>query len=164
MAQTRVHPNMLQEPRTIDLGLAATSSYGYTLTNSVGDRDQPAGRIAASVVSNVDGSEDVTIDVFPQVAGNDEELAAISLGNGVVGRDGTASPVFLAFQGFGTYNTRSYFVNNVQVIGGRATGWGAPTGTATRAAFNTTTVTLPQLAERVKALIDDLASHGIIGV
>lgn len=36
------------------------------------------------------------------------------------------------------------------------TGWGAPTGTATRTAFDTASVTLPQLAERVKALIDDL--------
>ena len=39
---------------------------------------------------------------------------------------------------------------------GRATGWGAPTGTATRTTFDTTTVTLPQLAERVKAMLDDL--------
>lgn len=34
--------------------------------------------------------------------------------------------------------------------------YGAPTGTATRTTFATTTVTLPQLAERVKAIIDDL--------
>ena len=38
----------------------------------------------------------------------------------------------------------------------RATGWGAPTGTATRTTFDTTTVTLAQLAERTKALIDDM--------
>lgn len=36
------------------------------------------------------------------------------------------------------------------------TGWVQATGTATRSTFDTTTVTLPQLAERVKALIDDL--------
>lgn len=35
-------------------------------------------------------------------------------------------------------------------------GWGDPTGTATRTTFATGSVTLPQLAERVKALIDDL--------
>lgn len=34
--------------------------------------------------------------------------------------------------------------------------WQGPTGTATRTTFDTATVTLPQLAERVKALIDDL--------
>ena len=35
-------------------------------------------------------------------------------------------------------------------------GWQQPTGTATRTAFDTATVTLPQLAERVKAILDDL--------
>jgi len=38
------------------------------------------------------------------------------------------------------------------------TGWVAATGTATRSTFDTTTVTLPELAERLKALIDDLLS------
>jgi hypothetical protein len=38
----------------------------------------------------------------------------------------------------------------------QASGWQANTGTATRTAFDTATVTLPQLAERVKALVDDL--------
>lgn len=48
----------------------------------------------------------------------------------------------------------------------RRTGWSTATGTATRSSFDTATVTLPQLAERVKALIDDLhanAGHGLIG-
>lgn len=53
-----------------------------------------------------------------------------------------------------------------QVVGARKTGWALATGTATRTTFDTTSVTLPQLAERVKALIDDLhatAGHGMIG-
>ena len=41
--------------------------------------------------------------------------------------------------------------------------YGAPTGTATRSTFDTTTITLPQLAERVKALIDDLRTYGLAG-
>jgi hypothetical protein len=53
--------------------------------------------------------------------------------------------------------------NNVQVLGTRIPGWGAPTGTATRTTFATGSVTLPQLAERLKALIDDLTTHGVIG-
>lgn len=47
----------------------------------------------------------------------------------------------------------------------RKTGWGVATGTATRTTYDTTTITLPQLAERVKALIDDLhstAGYGLI--
>ncbi len=54
-------------------------------------------------------------------------------------------------------------VNGTQVVTSRRTGWGAPTGTATRTTFATSTVTLSQLAERVKALIDDLTTHGLIG-
>lgn len=56
-----------------------------------------------------------------------------------------------------------YQVAGTQVLSARKTGWGAPTGVATRTTFATGTVTLPQLAERVKALIDDLTSHGAIG-
>ena len=38
----------------------------------------------------------------------------------------------------------------------RLAGWARPTGTATRTTFDTATITLPLLAERVKALVDDL--------
>ncbi len=51
----------------------------------------------------------------------------------------------------------------VKVVGARVTGWSAATGTATRTSFATSTVTTAQLAQRVKALIDDLISHGLIG-
>jgi hypothetical protein len=56
-----------------------------------------------------------------------------------------------------------YSVNNTQVVAARRTGWTAATGTATRTTFATSTVTTAQLAERVKALLDDLISHGLIG-
>jgi hypothetical protein len=51
----------------------------------------------------------------------------------------------------------------VQLLSTRKTGWTAATGTATRTEFVTSTVTLEQLAQRVKALTDDLISHGLIG-
>ena len=55
-------------------------------------------------------------------------------------------------------------LNGTQVISTRRTGWVAPTGTPTRTTFATSTVTLSQLAETVKALIDDLSTHhGLIG-
>lgn len=42
-------------------------------------------------------------------------------------------------------------------------GWGTPTGTLTRTTFDSGTVTLPQLAERVAALISDLKTgHGLL--
>lgn len=49
------------------------------------------------------------------------------------------------------------------VVGSRKTGWTAATGTATRSTFATSTVSTQILAEHVKALIDDLISHGLIG-
>lgn len=57
----------------------------------------------------------------------------------------------------------SVLINGVQAITSRRTGWTGATGTATRTTFATGSVTLSQLAERVKALIDDLTTHGLIG-
>ena len=54
-------------------------------------------------------------------------------------------------------------ISGTQVLTSRRTGWTAATGTATRSTFATSTVTTAQLAERVKALLDDLITHGIIG-
>lgn len=54
-------------------------------------------------------------------------------------------------------------INGTGVVGPRKTGWAGPTGTAARTAFDTATVTLADLAQRVKALLDDLISHGLIG-
>ncbi len=53
--------------------------------------------------------------------------------------------------------------SSVQILGTRQTGWGAPTGTATRTTFDTSSATTQDVAERLKALIDDLTTHGLIG-
>lgn len=45
-----------------------------------------------------------------------------------------------------------------------APGWGVPTGTASRTTFATGSVSTTQLAEKMKALIDDLTALGIIGL
>lgn len=58
---------------------------------------------------------------------------------------------------------KGYKVNSTQVVGSQRTGWGAPTGTLTRTTFDSGTVTLSQLAERLAALITDLRTHGLIG-
>lgn len=54
-------------------------------------------------------------------------------------------------------------IGSAQVLGARRTGWAAATGTAARTTFDTGTATTAQLAERLKALIDDLIAHGLIG-
>lgn len=50
-----------------------------------------------------------------------------------------------------------------QVVSTRRTGWAAWTGTATRTTFATGTATLANVAEALKALMDDLTAHGLIG-
>jgi hypothetical protein len=71
--------------------------------------------------------------------------------------DGSAV-VQQAFKQDGTIHIRGN-----RVLGPRITGWAAATGTATRTTFATGSVTTAQLAERVKALIDDLTTQGMIG-
>ncbi|MGQ0660231.1 hypothetical protein [Sphingosinicella sp.] len=83
----------------------------------------------------------------------------------------TASGAIAAsFAGSGaTTLTGALFVEDAISIGGsqvvatRRTGWAAPSGTAARSGFDTASVTTEALAERVKALIDDLTAHGLIG-
>lgn len=66
-----------------------------------------------------------------------------------------------------TYNLNSssgkFQILATQVVGPRITGWAAATNTKSKATFDTTTVTLPNLAARVGQLIDDLMTHGLIG-
>ncbi len=57
----------------------------------------------------------------------------------------------------------AYFINSLQVVGPRQTGWSAMAGTATKGGFDTATVTLPQLAQLVKAIIDERLAAGSIG-
>lgn len=54
-------------------------------------------------------------------------------------------------------------LNDTQILTTRQTGWAAATNTKARTTFDTTSVTLPNLAARVGALIDDLIAHGLIG-
>jgi len=61
------------------------------------------------------------------------------------------------------YTNGDYYILGNKIISARRTGWTAATGTATRTSFDTSTVTTAQLAERVKALLDDLIAHGLVG-
>jgi hypothetical protein len=78
-----------------------------------------------------------------------------------IGASGADRPRHLYLAG--NVNAASLKVGGQQVVGARQGGWTGPTGTADRTAFDTATVTLAELAKRVKALIDDLTTHGLIG-
>jgi len=81
-----------------------------------------------------------------------------------------ASPVLVAeLSASGTLRTTGQIVGasfaaaGTQVVGARRTGWTAASGTAARTSFDAASVTTAELAKRVKALIDDLMAHGLIG-
>jgi hypothetical protein len=78
----------------------------------------------------------------------------------VVGGVGVAGSIYA---GSVVSATTQFNIGATKILGNRTTGWTAATGTSTKTTFATSTVTLPQLAERVKALIDDLIAHGLIG-
>ena len=60
--------------------------------------------------------------------------------------------------------TPRILLNETQVVGERQTGWSVMTGTAVKGgSFDTSTVTLGQLATVVKALQDAAVVHGLIG-
>lgn len=95
-------------------------------------------------------------------------------------KDGSSN-VLANVENDGDINTvTKYKVNGTQVIGPRATGWGAQTGTASRAALATyagitasnppTQAQVQSVSDAVKALsqrfkgaADDLSTHGLIG-
>jgi hypothetical protein len=94
-----------------------------------------------------------TLRLFSSHAVND----TVSYTNGV--RDPVA-PTALAADVMYTWQKvkSNYWIGSLETI----TGWAAATGTATRTTFATSTVTAEQLAQRVKALIDDLTTLGIL--
>lgn len=113
------------------------------------------------ITSNATGSHSGYIRWMPTIGGSVAGAQyAFKIGNGVVlGDAGTLNE-----QGISTFNLLGgYYHTNNKVLGARSTGWTAATGTATRTTFDTATVTLPVLAEHVKALIDDFITHGTIG-
>lgn len=59
--------------------------------------------------------------------------------------------------------TSNYQVFGEQVITSRRKGWGNTSGPVSRNGFDTTNVSLPELAQVVAALIQDLKIHGLIG-
>lgn len=96
--------------------------------------------------------------------GTNAEADTVSVGSGIRLKGTSGAP--------GTPRNGDIYVNGSgqvivraagrDVLLGQSTTWGAPTGTATRTTFATGSVTLVQLAERVKALIDDLTASNII--
>lgn len=85
--------------------------------------------------------------------------AYVDTSGGLVVDSVTAGPI----AGAAIEASSNFAVAGLQVVGTRKTGWTVATGTASRATFDTATVTLAQLAGRVMAMEQDMISHGLIG-
>jgi hypothetical protein len=121
---------------------------------------------------NVNTTGAVRFDIFEGNGGTDrnasiagqgaDSFVCFKNGNFAVGASAASYKLDVA----GDINARSgfvYRVNGTQVLGARRTGWSAPTGTSSRATFDTASVTAAQLAQRFKALYEDLVATGVIG-
>ena len=124
------------------------------------DRSEDRGTIA------VDGSQDIvfitdmsTVDNADNLSGKTPKL--VIKGGGNVGI-GTASPS-QKLDVNGSAKATSFFVGANQVVSAQRTGYTPSTGTLSRGAFNTETVTLLELARQFHALRTDLTTHGLIG-
>ncbi|MGE5371725.1 MAG: glycosyl hydrolase family 28-related protein [Solirubrobacterales bacterium] len=60
-------------------------------------------------------------------------------------------------------NTSALLIGGTQVVKSRIGGWTTPTGASRRTGYNTAAATAAQVAETLRALIEDLKAHGLIG-
>lgn len=126
----------------------------FSGNNSVGERIVAA-RLDVQMPSVADGIE--------------SGIFALSLmNNGVLARQvtigaGLAVGTSASNTGGGRVNAQfALDVAGLQVIGPRIAGWGDPTGSTVRTTFDTATVTLEGLAQRVGQLVKDMKQHGLI--
>lgn len=139
-------------------GLASSSARGFNVGLKVGGASAPwaitTNRVGTGL--SVENHDAHAIDIGARYSGSsavairfNDAAGDVQFGTATGTRIGTAANQRLGFWG-ATPDVRP-------------SGWTAATGTATRTTFATGSVTLPQLAERVKALIDDFISRGLIG-
>jgi hypothetical protein len=103
------------------------------------------------------GSLTVTVNGSGVKVQNGSNYSLI-LQDGILTTNGSNSTI-LGLSG----STPALSINSRQVVGAYRSGWTAPSGTATRSGYTTSTATAVQVAEALKALIDDLTTHGLIG-
>lgn len=139
----------------------ATGGYGAGISLS-------SNRTGGAILSMVEIVADATSTWTTTASTQDAKLSIKVRTDGTLNTLCEISGASISF--IGNLNTDSncningvYEVDGTQVMTNRRTGWGTPSGTADRATFDTATITLEELAQRVKALIDDGLAHGFIG-
>lgn len=163
--------------------LQASKITAGTITASVSMTSPTLVITSGSVTVNIDSLNFVRVQNFAltrytQMSGNEFRVQSTANSNNftsmvagqVLIQNNSAvslalSPTNVAIAQFGSGG--SLTINGLVILSQRRTGWGTPFGVLDRSAFDTSTVTLSQLASRVAALIWDLnantGGHGLIG-
>jgi hypothetical protein len=131
--------------------------------------------------ANADSTEHAILSVFTPIMGsgvgaNGVTVSGVAAGGGGprIEASGSDTNIALNLRGKGSLGGNlqdssgnakfTWSGSGLSFYGGTAvarTSLAAATGTATRTTFDTASVTLPQLAERVKAMIDDFRANGM---
>lgn len=122
-------------------------------------------KVGAESLTGVNIDSQTVIFGYKDVSGIDRTILQQATGDGFLNFTGAS------WQGLSIQNGdlfldtgQALVVDGDSVVRNRQTGWQLPIGTMNRTSFDTATVTLPELAQRVYALIDDLYNgHGLIG-
>ena len=131
---------------TRGIDVRGTSVVGIDFSN--GTLSGPAVRLAAGQKISFDATD----------------AYSLRLNTGVLQYTKNSSVLFESSDSDNSLNIFGPFkILGTQVLTSRRTGWTSPTGTATRTGYATSTATTTQIAQTLKALIDDLATHGLIG-
>jgi hypothetical protein len=137
--------------------LIGTSDEGGGLVNEAPLDGLTYGRQDAGWVPATTGAQPLDATLTALAAYNTPGLITQTAADTFTGRTLTAGAGIVVTFGNGVGG------NPTVALAAASPGWTAATGTATRTTFVTGSVTLPVLAEHVKALIDDLIARGLLG-
>jgi len=151
---------ILSDALTIKKTVAGAAFEGLTIWN---DSTTTSTSAAINLVANTAGSVRACQITSISPAGINQSSLVFKTSNSTLPTTVLTLGYDLTATFEGNVKAVSFVVGLNQVVSARRTGWAVPTGTATRTTFATSTVTLSELAETVKALIDDLTAHGLIG-
>lgn len=146
-------------------GSALAAQSGSTQMQSLIDASQGSYASDAVILGNghklrLMGTSSTHAKIYNDSANN----VRMVLGTGsMVIRNSADTASLFTFDATGGLTLGNVKVAGNQVLTGRIAGWSAMAGTASKGGFDTATVTLPQLAQVVKALVDAGIGHGFIG-
>lgn len=147
--------------------VASAVNYWRMRASAAGD---PLLLAAAGADTDIDlflsakGAGIIDLDGEALVRGDKLSFGALTASQVMLKRSTTQLHLRLADDSaYAAMDASAYRAGGTKVVGIRETGWGTPSGTADKTTFATSTVTLEELAKRVKAVIDALRVHGLIG-